>query len=100
VQLWEVSDKGRTMRLPEANFMDWKSQSRSFEGMAMFGSAVQLIAGGSEPIRARVAEVSRGFFDILKVSAIVGTTFGRAWQQDAHFPEQNLFRHRRDAGRV
>ena len=76
VQLWEVSDKGRTMRLPEANFMDWKSQSRSFEGMAMFGSAVQLIAGGSEPIRARVAEVSRGFFDILKVSAIVGTTFG------------------------
>jgi len=75
VQLWELSDKGRVMRLPEANFVDWKAQSRSFEGMAMFGGAVQLIAGGTEPVRARVAEVSQGFFDILKVPAMIGTTF-------------------------
>jgi hypothetical protein len=27
VQLWELSDKGRIMRLPEANFVDWKAQS-------------------------------------------------------------------------
>jgi putative ABC transport system permease protein len=75
VQLWELSDKGRNMRLPEANFMDWKAQTRSFEGMAMFGGAVQLVAGGAEPIRARIAEVSRGFFDILNVPAMIGTTF-------------------------
>src|SRR5262245_40984005 len=37
VQLWELSDKSRPMRLPEANFLDWKSQSQSFQGMAMFG---------------------------------------------------------------
>src|SRR5437868_157373 len=75
VQLWELSDKARVMRLPEANFLDWKAQSRSFEAMAMFGGAVQLIAGGTESVRARVAEVSQGFFDILKVPAMIGTTF-------------------------
>ena len=46
VQLWEVSDKGRNIRLPETNFLDWKAQSRSFEGMAFFGGAVQPITGG------------------------------------------------------
>jgi len=75
VQLWELSDRARPMRLPEANFLDWKSQSRSFQDMAMFGASVQPIAGGSEPVRARVAEVSQGFFSILKVPAMVGTTF-------------------------
>jgi predicted permease len=75
VQLWEVSDKGRNIRLPEANFVDWKAQSRSFEGMAFFGGSVQPIAGGTEPVRARVTQVSQGFFDILKVPAMFGTTF-------------------------
>jgi predicted permease len=75
VQLWELSDKGRIMRLPEANFVDWKAQSRSFEDMALFGGGVQLIAGGTEPSRARITEVSRGFFDILGVRAMFGTTF-------------------------
>jgi predicted permease len=75
MQLWELSDKGRVMRLPEANFVDWKAQSRSFEDMAMFGGSVQLVAGGTEPGRARVAEVSSGFFDILLVPALFGTTF-------------------------
>ena len=51
VQLWELSDKARPMRLPEANVLDWKSQSRSFQGMAMFGASVQPIVGGSEPVR-------------------------------------------------
>ncbi len=75
VQLWELSDKGRKMRLPEANFLDWKAQSRSFEAMAIFGGSVQPIAGGVETVRARVTEVSQGFFEILKVSAMIGTTF-------------------------
>jgi hypothetical protein len=67
VQLWELSDKGRIMRLPEANFLDWKAQSQSFDGMAVFGGGVQPIAGGTETLRARVTQVSQGFFDILKV---------------------------------
>src|SRR5215471_7871367 len=75
VQLWELSDKGRVMRLPEANFLDWKAQSRSFDGMAVFGGGVQPIAGGTETLRARVTQVSQGFFDILRVPAMIGTTF-------------------------
>src|SRR5262252_5726917 len=75
VQLWELSDTGRNMRLPEANFLDWKAQSQSFEEMAFFGAGVQLMTGGAPPVRARVAEVSRGFFDILKVPPMIGTTF-------------------------
>src|SRR5215467_10790698 len=75
VQLWELSDKGRMMRLPEANFLDWKAQSRSFEEMAIFGGAVHPITAGTKPVRARVTDVSRGFFDIFKVPAMIGTTF-------------------------
>src|SRR6266446_3716164 len=63
VQLWELSDKAHVMALPEANFVDWKAQSHSFQGMAMFGGGVEPIVGGAEPIRAGVAEVSQGFFD-------------------------------------
>ena len=36
---------------------------------------MQPITGGTEPVRARVTEVSRGFFDILRVPALIGTTF-------------------------
>src|SRR5437867_1620405 len=36
VRLYELSDKGGQMNLPEANFVDWKAGAHSIESMAMY----------------------------------------------------------------
>lgn len=72
VQLWEISDKGDRMAVPEANFLDWKQAARSFESMAMFNSNTTSILGGNEPVRAHVSAVSQGFFDVMGVQPMLG----------------------------
>src|SRR5262245_24859799 len=67
VQIFELSEKGNRMNVPEANFVDWKQGSRSFEDMAIFNAAAGPILGGGEPVRALAAEVSDGFFEMMRV---------------------------------
>jgi len=72
-RLFEVSEKGGRMNVPEANFVDWKSGSRSFESMAIYGrSNVYPIIAGNEVIRARVTVVGDGFFNIFKIEPLIG----------------------------
>src|SRR4051812_49195860 len=40
VRLYELSNKGAQMNVPEANLVDWKNNSRSFESMAMYNSNI------------------------------------------------------------
>src|SRR5439155_14281776 len=72
VRLFELSDKGARMNLPEANFVDWKNRSRSFEQIAMYNSVVTPLMVGDQPIRARVSIVSDGFYDVFKVRPFIG----------------------------
>src|SRR5207253_3071012 len=69
---FEISDKGGRMNVPEANFTDWKSASRSFENMAMYNSSVTPVVVGDQAIRARVSVVSDGFFDVFKIRPFAG----------------------------
>src|SRR5262245_4438864 len=39
-QLWELSNRGSRMNVPEGNFVDWKAGAHSFESMAMFNSGI------------------------------------------------------------
>ncbi len=74
-QLVEISDKGDRMNVPEANFADWKQQSRSFQHIAAYsGTQTVTITGGREPIRAAYVLVSQGFFDVLGVQPHLGRT--------------------------
>jgi predicted permease len=72
VQLFEVSEKSPRMNVPEANFLDWQEGSRSFAALAMFRGSETTIRGASQPVRARVAYVSSGFFEVLGVRPALG----------------------------
>jgi putative ABC transport system permease protein len=73
VQLFELSDKGSQMNVPEANFVDWKAGVHGTENMAMFSSFTSPLMIGNQAERARLSLVSDGFFDVFKVAPAMGT---------------------------
>ncbi len=86
VQLWEVSQEGNRMAVPEANFVDWKAEADSFELMAMYGVGETTVLGGLEPFRTRVATVSEGFFEVIGVRPVVGSGFLSEHQRSGASP--------------
>jgi putative ABC transport system permease protein len=77
VQLNQVDAGGRRGRnFSDPNFEDLRDQTTSFRVMAefnQFGFASLVV--GDVPLRARVANVSRGFFDVIGVDPAVGRRF-------------------------
>jgi len=55
-----------------ANFLDWKSQSRSLAALGAFTSDNFNLTGRDEPERIRGARVSAGLFPMLGVAAKLG----------------------------
>ena len=58
-----------------ANFIDWKSQNRSFEDMAATASASFNLTGDGEPERIAAQSVSANFFPLLGVQPLLGRSF-------------------------
>jgi hypothetical protein len=75
VRVWEVDEKGASMTMGDPNFDDLRAQNHSLQGLAEFDSGVSSVGGGSEPVRLRVASVSRDFFSIMGVHAVRGRGF-------------------------
>jgi putative ABC transport system permease protein len=75
VKVSEKSSKGHEMNLADLNFLDFRAQSRSLQGLAEFSSGEASVSGGSEPKRLVVASVSSDFFPIMRVSPIRGRGF-------------------------
>jgi len=64
------------------DFVDWQSQSRSFESLAaMFEGRPVNLTGIDEPERISVARVSAGFFDVMGVRPLYGRVFSREEDQ-------------------
>src|SRR5919205_74500 len=58
------------------NFNDWRTQARSFEGMAAFTyNAATLTDGGGEPERVPAAYTSANFFQVVGVGPALGRGF-------------------------
>lgn len=57
---------------PWPNVLDWRAQSRSFEGMASYGSGMSTALASDGPSSIRSAVVSQDFFKVFRVSAIQG----------------------------
>ena len=69
-RLFEISDKGNRMNVPQANFDDWKQQSRNFEQLAGYSGTMEAtFLGAREPVRARTCMVSESFFPVLGATA-------------------------------
>jgi putative ABC transport system permease protein len=58
-----------------ANYLDWKSQSSSFEQMAAYQGAGFSLSAGDVPVPITAAAVSADFFAVLRSQASLGRTF-------------------------
>jgi putative ABC transport system permease protein len=75
VRVFEAGERGNRINPSDPNFADLKARSRVFEAFAQFGDTVDSVAGGSEPVRARVTIVSREFGAVLGVQPLLGRPF-------------------------
>ena len=57
------------------NFVDWRTQSRSIEGMAAVARAARNLTGAGEPRELFGAAVSERHFGILRVAPVLGRVF-------------------------
>lgn len=80
VILREITKEGRQINVPEQNFLDWQSGTQSYEKLAFYNSFEVSVAGGSEPARVLVSNISQNFFDVLRVKPV----FGRPLLPDDH----------------
>jgi putative ABC transport system permease protein len=76
VRVWEQAADGHRMNLAIGNFEDLRAQNKTFTRLAAYsGDFLIAVSGGREPMRARVAAVSSGFFEVLGVEPFRGRDF-------------------------
>src|SRR5450759_5706891 len=63
--VFEVTSKGRSSRVADPNFDDFRAQSRSFQAIAKYTDYVASVSGASQPTRTTVARVSPGFLKVF-----------------------------------
>ena len=59
VSLREVDAKGRQITFAEPNFLDVRARNHTLAAAAQYNMQLTTVLGGSEPVRTRVAYVSR-----------------------------------------
>ena len=80
MQIWHVppakSFPGMSLfSVSPANYLDWQSQSHSFEEMAAYGFSSFNVGGKERPEAIQAAPVAADFFSILRVHPVLGRTF-------------------------
>ena len=80
MQVWHVppakSFPGMTLfSVSPANYLDWRSQSSSFEQMAAYGFRSFTVGGKERPEALQAAAVASDFFPLLRVAPLLGRTF-------------------------
>ena len=80
MQVWHVppakSFPGMTkFSVSPANYLDWRSQSSSFEQMAAYGFRSFTVGGKERPEAVQAAAVAPDFFALLRVAPLLGRTF-------------------------
>jgi len=77
VQIWETDARRGDMHntVSPYNFLDWRSQSQSFEQMATYEYNSVVLTGQKAPVRLSALFVTASFFDVMKVSPLKGRKF-------------------------
>ena len=80
LQVWHVpppkSFPGMTMfSVSPANYLDWRSQSSSFEQMAAYGFRAFTVGGKERPEAIQAGAVASDFFPLLRVRPLLGRAF-------------------------
>jgi putative ABC transport system permease protein len=66
---------GRLLTIAPPNYLDWKTQSRSFESMAAYNPATATLNGAGEPEQIDAAAVAADLFHVLGVTPLLGRGF-------------------------
>jgi putative ABC transport system permease protein len=61
--------------LSVADFLDWRSQNRTFQSVSAYGNDIFALSGVGDPIVIPGASVTDGFFTTLRVQPLLGRTF-------------------------
>jgi putative ABC transport system permease protein len=72
VQIRETTNRGGTMAVAWANFLDWHEESSSFQGLTAYGVGTTTVLGGDRPLSAPVATVSADFWRVFRVAPVRG----------------------------
>ena len=80
MQVWHVPPQATFPGTAEfavspANFLDWRSEAKSFEGMAAYGGGSYTLTGSGNPETIRMIAVSEGMFSILHARPLLGRGF-------------------------
>lgn len=75
VVVHERQPNGSDNRIAAPNFVDWRQQSRSFTGLAVYQDGIVTVLGGEKPVQIEGANVSQDFFPVFRVQPVVGRTF-------------------------
>jgi predicted permease len=84
--LTESSQQFDSMSVAYLNFQDWKAQSSSFEGLAMFRRSDYTLIGDHGPEHILGREISAGFFSLLGVTPTLGRDFRPEDDQEGATP--------------
>jgi predicted permease len=86
VQLGQIDANGKFGNLSDPNFEDLRDQNRSLQAIAEYNDDTVSVAGGSEPVRAVGAIVSREFFNVVGVHPYLGRGFAAEEQKEGGAP--------------
>ncbi len=73
-----------TFAVSAANFVDWKSQNKTFDQMAIIAYHSFTLTGGDKPEQLDASAVSSGFFSTLGVPAVLGRVLSPEEDQPGH----------------
>jgi putative ABC transport system permease protein len=100
VVLWENNRlrPGQRNVVNPGNFLDWREQSQSFEGMAAFADTRMGLTGGGEPEEVAAQAATPNLFELLGARAALGRTLlpgdGEAGREQVAVISQGLWRRR------
>ena len=100
VVLWENNRmRGRPHNvINPGNFLDWRAQSASFEGMAAFADQRYGLTGGGEPEEVAAQAATPNLFEVLGAPPLLGRTLlpgdGEAGREEVAVISHGLWRRR------
>jgi putative ABC transport system permease protein len=81
VSLWGKQPKVPKVPASPAEFLDWKTQTTTFDAMAAYSGQSFNLTGDGEPERIEGAVVSPDFFQVVKMQPLLGRTFNESDEQ-------------------
>lgn len=77
VQIWDVNrlDEEQEDRVAPADFLDWREQNQTFEGLAAYYTTGVNLWGVEEPERVTLGVASRNYFSLLGANPMLGRPF-------------------------